>query len=229
MNEVSVVCVRSDKYYAGEYVNRLYRGVKRNLTVPHEFICIAGDRDGIDPEINCVEPMYGLKTWWPGMVMYQSDPPYVSTRNVLTLGLDCVIVGSLDDLVNFPSDFAVNKDYPSFSCPPGHEADGNCEVQLIRNGKASLIWDAYVALGMPNWDMQDYTVPRPMRMQAMEVINGPNAKIRADLFPEHWVISYKIWVRTRGIPEGCKIVSFHGQPKMAQVVDSEAWVKEHWI
>ena len=66
-----------------------------------------------------------------------------------------------------------------------------------------------------------------MPMQAMDVINDQNSGLKADLFPEHWVISYKLWAASRGIPEGCKIVSFHGQPKMPDV--NEDWVKEHWV
>ena len=224
--EISIVCARYDDYYPAEYVNRLYRAVARNLTVPYEFICIAGDKRGIDPAIHCVPILHGLKYWWCGMPMLQKNPPYVNTPNILGIGLDCVIVGSLDNLARFPSDFAVNKDYPPFACPPGREEDGNGEVCLNRNGAGSFIWDEYVRLGMPNWDPQSPPPNRAMAMCGMDLYNGPQAQFEKDLFPAEWVVSYKLWVRERGLPADCRIVSFHGRPKQHEV--TELWIKEHW-
>ena len=42
-----VVCLKYGDKYSADYVNKLYNGVKRNLTVPFEFVCYTEDPKGI--------------------------------------------------------------------------------------------------------------------------------------------------------------------------------------
>ena len=60
-----VVCLKHGNKYSSEYVNKLYRMVKRNLTVEFEFVCFTESRKHIDPEIR-VEPLPPTDTpgWW---------------------------------------------------------------------------------------------------------------------------------------------------------------------
>lgn len=46
------------------------------------------------------------------------------------------------------------------------------------------------------------------------------------MWPAEWCRSYKMHCRGQGIPEGCRVVCFHGQPKMHKVI--EPWVIERW-
>ena len=51
-----VVCLKYGNKYSAEYVNKLYNGVKRNLTIPFEFVCFTEDIGTIDPAIR-IEPI----------------------------------------------------------------------------------------------------------------------------------------------------------------------------
>ena len=52
--EILVVCVKYGKKYGSDYVNKLYKGVKQNLNLPHKFICFTDDSKGLDNEIKTI-------------------------------------------------------------------------------------------------------------------------------------------------------------------------------
>jgi len=228
--EITVGCSWDGRdYYPAEYVNRLYRGVLRNTTIPFECVLYAGDgvtsekRALLDPAIRIVD--VGLPYWWSGMFFWRPDPPGIRTDSVLYLDLDQVITGGLDEIFRFPSDHAYMKDYPADACPAGCETHACASAALIRNGAGAVVWDEYVRAGMPRWNPLEARPGRPMPMAVQTVLNEPGYGARFDTFPEDWVVSYRIWTKRKGI-DGVKIVAFHGRPKPHEVND--AWVKEHW-
>ena len=48
MEPVNVLCFSWGTKYGAPYVNKLYRGVKRNMTIPFRFICMTDDPTGYD-------------------------------------------------------------------------------------------------------------------------------------------------------------------------------------
>ena len=49
--ELIVVCVKYGTKYGADYVNKLYRGIERNLTLPHKFCCFTENAEGLDINI----------------------------------------------------------------------------------------------------------------------------------------------------------------------------------
>ena len=47
-SEILVVCVKYGTKYGADYVNKLFRGVKNNLNLPHKFICFTDDPNELD-------------------------------------------------------------------------------------------------------------------------------------------------------------------------------------
>lgn len=233
MDKVTLcACWDGGDFYSPEYVNRLYNSCVRNTTIPFEFVLYVGPlaerpgrTDDIDPNIQIVPT--GLPFWWSGLPFWQKYPPGITTRTILYLDLDQVIVGSLDDLITFPSVQAYMKDYPSHACPPGLEHDACVSTSLLRGGAGHKVWDEYVAWGKPTWDPLNPPAGRSIPVACQSILNDPNFGIHFDLFPESWVCSYKLQVLKHGLPKDCRIVAFHGSPKMHQV--SDEFVKEHWV
>jgi len=48
---LNVVCVKFGTKYGADYVNKLYFGVKKHLSVAHTFTCFTEDPTGLDPAI----------------------------------------------------------------------------------------------------------------------------------------------------------------------------------
>lgn len=220
-----------DALYSLDDVNKVIRGVRRNTTVTHEFILYAGPEaqkpgklDGLESDVTVIPSEY--PSWWVGMKGADPDNrPWIKTDSIFGLGLDCVVVGSLDEIFTFPSDCAAMKDYPGHCCPLGKEADCSLDVALYRHNADRPMWDEYVRVGKPMWKMEQSS-GKIFGMCAQGWINDTRA-VKVDLFPQNWVTSYKLYVKHRGLPEDCRIVSFHGQPKPKDV--NELWLKEHWI
>lgn len=220
-----------DALYSLDDVNKLIRGVRRNTDAAHEFVLYAGPEaqkpgklDGLEPGVMVIPSEY--PSWWVGMKGADPDNrPWIRGGSILSIGLDCVIVGSLDDLIRYPSHLAAMKDYPSHSCPPGMGKDCSLEVMLIRGDADRPMWNEYVRVGKPTWDMNQ-SAGKVFNMCAQGWINQTRS-VHVDLFPEDWVISYKLGVKDRGLPPDCRIVSFHGRPKPQET--SESWLQEHWV
>lgn len=222
-----------DSLYCLEDVNKLFRGVKRNTTIPFDFILHAGPEaqkpgklDGLEDGIRVIESPY--PSWWVGMKSADPDNrPWIKTDSILGLGLDCVITGSLDDLINYPSNLASMRDWPShFPIDAARRNDCNLEVTLVRGDADRKIWEEYVRVGKPQWDHACPPENRVWSMCAQGWINDTKA-VHVDLFPETWVCSYKYQVLRKGLPADARIVSFHGKPKPKDVPDQ--FVKDNWI
>ncbi|MCK9431876.1 MAG: hypothetical protein M0R00_02835 [Candidatus Omnitrophica bacterium] len=232
-DRITVGCCWDGKdYYPPEYINILYNSVLRNTTIPFDFVCYVGPdaerparTDAINKNIRIVP--VGLPSWWSAMPLFQKNPPGVTTKTILYLDLDIVIIGSLDDIINFPAEQAHMKDEPSHMCRYGRERYMNTSVTLLRNGAGAKVWDAYVKCGMPTWDALRPPSGAVLRMAAQEIINHPQNGIRYELFPEWMVCSYKFQVLKKGIPDDCRVVVFHGQPKPAACMH-EPFVRENW-
>jgi len=221
-------CWDGGNYYSPEYVNRLYRACERNVSIPFEFALYVGPKaeepgrcDDIDKRVRIIP--VGLPSWWSGLPFWMAEPPGINTRDILYLDLDIVIIGSLDDIIRFPSNHACMKDYPSFACRRGCERHCNASVTLIRNGAGAIVWQKYLEAGKPTWDALG-SKRGPLPLAAQELVDR---HMKTDLFPESWVCSYKLHVLKRGIPEDCRVVVFHGRPKPHEV--DEGFVRENWI
>ena len=224
-------CWDGRDYYPPEYVNRLYRACLRNTTIPFDFVLYVGPEaekpgrtNAIDKAIRIVP--VSLPFWWSQLKFWQPNPPGIRTDAILYLDLDQVIIGSLDDLIRYPSAHCYMKDFPSHACPPGREHDANNSTALIRNNGGAKVWEEYVNAGMPTWDPFLYPGLQPLPLAGLSIMNDPKYGVKYDLFPENWICSYKLEVQKRGIPEDCRIVVFHGRPKPHEV--DEPFVKEHW-
>ena len=84
--------------YDTAYVEKLYRGFKRNLTIPFDFICLVDKNYIFQEDIKAVRfkrsvDQYG---WMSLMEMWL---PEICDGIRLTVGLDTIITGKLDDIV----------------------------------------------------------------------------------------------------------------------------------
>ena len=198
--------------YTDYYVQRLRREVKKYLTLPHQFICLT------DREIKGVAtmpPPVDWPGWWGKIGLFK---PGVATELNLWLDLDVVITANLDAMVEQYSDshLACAKNWAQ----SGH---GGCQssVMIWKGGKgcqaeyiyrtfdpADVNWPPINQPGVLWGDQEHLTVLRD------------DGRLAVTHFDPALVQSYKYHCR-EGLPEGAKVVVFHGDPKPADV--SESW------
>jgi hypothetical protein len=187
--------------YDESWVEKLYRGFRRNLTAPFEFVCF------VDRLRTFSEPI-GQQTFRDmhlGRVLGYGDciEPYRLGVPMILVGLDTIVTGNIDHLADYcmTSDrFALPRDpyRPRIACngvalvPTGHR-----KVATLHRGENDMEW----------------------------VRKFPHRYID-DEFPGA-VVSYKGAVEKRGLGDA-RIVYFHGQKKPHQL-PHVAWIREHWI
>jgi hypothetical protein len=199
-----------------EYVNRLYRGVRRNLSRPFRFICYTDRLDSSswsEPDIEVFA--MDVPDWrWNLRKMILYKPNNGLTGRVLAFDLDIVITGSLDDIAAYDGTFAT------------------CEA-AYRPGRAggSLIgfqsgW-GYEELYRP-LEVDYKGVERMTHGSERKYLNGKLTK-RMDFWQRLYkgqIVSYKVDCK-KGLPDEARVVRFHGRPRPHQVEDE--WVKRNWI
>ena len=196
--------------YPDYYVQRLQREVRKYLTLKHRFICVT-DRN--IKGVYCKRPVVDWPGWWGKIQLFK--PGFANEYN-LWLDLDVVITGNLDNMVLQYSGSALAT--PWNWAQSGH---GGCQssVMLWHSNGPQPIYGAFnpedahwPPINRPGvlWGDQEFIT--------QERDNGfPVTQIDESL-----VKSYKYHCRD-GLPEGCKIVVFHGDPKPADV--REDWFK----
>jgi hypothetical protein len=186
--------------YSEEWVDKLYRGFRRNLTVPFQFVCFTerprqfGEQI-IQEQLTISPPDYRCLI-----------EPYRLGEPMILVGLDTVIVGNCDAL----AEYVLGGGALALPRDPFSRERACTGVVLVPAGVES-IW-----LGYTGRDDMEH-----MRAQPHVFID--------DLFPGQ-VLSWKGGIRNRGLdvpPVDARIIYFHGADKPHELGHLD-WVWEHW-
>lgn len=190
--------------YPDYYAQRMQREVAANLSHPHQFKCLSDRQiDGVD----CVPLPVDWESWWPKLALFRKD--FAEGRN-MWIDADCVITGSLDELVDKYSTapFAILTNWAQ----SGH---GGCQSSV-------MLWKAnYMAYQIH--DLFDYERDSKRLHGDQEWITELRDKDRIQTNPidPDLVKSYKYHCRS-GVPDNCRVCVFHGKPDPHEV-------KEDWF
>ena len=207
-----------DNALAANYVNNLYAGVKRNTSLDFEFICFTNENLILDKNIS-VRPFKMITKMGvlPRMYMF-SEEAGLFGHQVLCLDIDIVIVGNLDDILQYEGTFCARS---KFWSGQEHKLDG--DIMSFRADKANeeRFWKP---LEKDPEAVEEMTQGRE-RYWIRHVIE--DSAERWDIVLPGQVVSYKKHVlKNRGIPKNARIVSCHGTPRPHQV--EKYGVKNIW-
>ncbi len=204
--------------YGPEYVSRLKSMLARNLTAPHELVCVTDEPEGIDARVVPMPPaVRGWGGYWPKLYAFHPNGAALFGRRVLLLDLDVVIVAPLDDMVSRPEPFV------AWAAREDDRARYNTSVVLMDAGAYPEVWETFDPVVSP-------------------ALLASRGYARGD---QDWV-SYVItdgatWARSgEGIESYCAmrgklqpdtaIVAFNGRrsPAMKHLRKASPWIKAHW-
>jgi len=208
------------------YVNNLYQGVLRFASRPFTFICFTNENLEVHPDIeirrfNPVTQMGVL----PRVFVFSREAGLFG-HQVLCLDLDVVIVGSLEDIMNYDGLFCARS---KFKHGEEHKLDG--DIFSFRAGPETekIFWKPFIK-NVKAVERQTEGRERYWFRHVAEAIAD-----RWDEYAPGQIISYKRHVRkARGrrpdrravVPEKARIVSCHGTPRPDQIGDR--WIREFW-
>jgi len=228
-----VCCLKYGNKYGPEYVNNLYRMVKRNLTLDYEFVCFTENAQGIHKEIR-IEPLPALPVtgWWFKPMFF--NPNLGLKGTLLFLDLDLVIFRNIDSLFTYEEGkFCIIRDFNRYIIKNYDKF--NSSVFRLNTGQHSQVYTDFIKdpknVSRRHFGDQDWI---------RYVI-----KNNFEYWPEEWIQSYKWEMRgkprfdnqPRGvrdflvpgdptIKDQTSIAVFHGDPNPH--VCKDQWVIDYW-
>ncbi|MFH7327112.1 hypothetical protein [Desulfurivibrio sp. C05AmB] len=212
----NVVCMKWGKVYGPEYVNILYRMVRRNLTVPFRFVCLTDDPAGLDPGIETMpipsfpEPSpehYRKCQAWRKLLLFAK--PFADLEGkIFFLDLDVVIVGNLDVFFAYSDKLAIIENW---SQP--NRLIGQASAICFPVGAYHHLLDNYLA---------DRNGIAAKFETEQKYITRALGKDNFAYFPDEWCRSFKMhclpggilnsFIAPTGIPAKARVIVFHGNP-----------------
>lgn len=184
------------RVYSETWVEKLYRGFERNLTRPFRFVCFTDrERDFCEPIDQ--EPIRGRLDYSACIEPYRLGEP------MILVGLDTVVTGNCDELV----DYCMTADRLAVPLDPYNPRQVCNGVALVPRGHAHV------------------ATTHDGQVNDMEWIRGFSPAVIDEIFPGR-VLSYKVHVAPRGLGDA-RIVYFHGEQKPHQL-QNVRWITEAW-
>lgn len=241
--------------YTADHVNRFANMVRRNLSMPHEVVCVTDQPEGLDPSIRIV-PLWdeGLREKGGCYVRLKAFSPEMQDiigERFVSMDIDCVVTGPLDPLFDRDDEFVMWKNVGRGTTYCG-------SMFLMTAGARRQVWDEFDVNDLElRTGKLDSSHPggrwvHPYALDTGNVIGSDQAWISAVLGPDEamWtaadgVLSFKADVHPRyyrrrlikrdtpppaELPEHSRVVFFHGRedPSQAHIQRACPWIETHW-
>lgn len=241
MNEqINILCMKWGTKYGPEYVNKLYGMVSRNLKRPFRFVCLTDNKEGINPNVDCLPlpelelPKGAPERGWNKLTTF-INPLFDVEGKVLFLDVDVVIVGSLDEFFDLDGDFYIIRDFVR------KDGTGNSSVYLFRAGAHPDI--------IENFRANFASIREEHRNEQEYLSHYLLAQGKLDYWPREWCRSFKYdclpggvlgsWFNESKVPENARVIIFHGNPNPDDAIRGESgkwyrrvrpatWINDYW-
>lgn len=127
---ITFVCVKWGTKYDAEYVNKLYRGIKRNSARDFTLVCFTDDSNGLDPAIEARPLIEDWKGWWGKASIFSNNHGFTGLN--IFIDLDMIITGSLDKLYEYRGHFCLLRTDELF-CETQNKGGYNSSIVLWRS------------------------------------------------------------------------------------------------
>lgn len=188
----------SSRCYDESWAEKLYRGFKRNLTIPFRFVVFT------DRERTFSRPIEQMPITRRPIHYGACVEPFVLNEPMIFVGLDTVIVGNCDKFARWCLQ------HPGKLALPKHPyEDWSINGVVLWGGSNPAIFHEWAGQNDMDW-MRSF----------------PHAQID-DLWRDR-IVSYKARVaKQKSLPQAARIVYFHGPPKPHELMHLD-WIRECW-
>ena len=149
---LKICTVYFDGFYTPDYVSKLYRSLKRNSTIPFEFVCISDT----DVEADVVLPynhQSNIKKHWHKLKYF--SPQFANQKpgdEIIIMDIDQVITGNVDELIGHP---VSDNELVTYGQWWDSKLKINGGFYKFKSGSLKSIWDDF-ALNPEYWQLHYY-------------------------------------------------------------------------
>jgi hypothetical protein len=206
----NIVCLKYGTKYTSLHVNALYKGVQKNTTVDHRFICFTDDPIGVECE---TLPIPENETGWWGKLSLFKKSLYNITGIILFIDLDMYINNSIDEYLTLgnSSDLYVMRDFR-------WKTEYSSAIMRFPVGKYSKIWEHYVDIKdqLSNLKIGDQNIInivynndiKSTRSKMVEHLRLTNQNVDIKFWPNEWQEDIRNFKKTKN--SDSKIVVGYG-------------------
>ena len=236
----NVICIKWGTKFGPEYVNRLYKMVEKNLTIPHRFVCFTDNSEGLLDGIE-VRPLPELnddglpEKAWKKLGLF-TDKLADLQGQALFMDLDIVIRDNIDAFFEVEGDFMIIKDW-DFE----NDIIGNSSVFRFEVNKYPDI--------IENFYKEGKDIRKRYKNEQAFLSHQMYDKGILKYWDKKWCVSFKRsclrpfpinYFQMARDPEEAKIVIFHGRPTPEQAykgfwgkggfryVKPTKWLDKYW-
>ena len=179
-------------FYTPDYVSKLYRSLKRNSTVPFEFICLS---DTNDIEADVILPYNhhsDIKKHWHKLKFF--SPQFGGQKpgdDIIIMDIDQVIVGNVDELLGHSVKENELVSYGQWWDNKGIKLNGG--FYKFKSGSLKSIWDDF-SLNPHFWQLNYYNkgIVHHKYYGEQNYVNWKvqEHNIKLTLTPQQWLCKY---------------------------------------
>lgn len=219
--------------FTADAVNVLRSMVARHYPVPHRFVCVTDEADGIDPRVEVVpawndfadvpSPHGGRNpSCYRRLRLFDPAIGTVFGPRFVSLDLDVVVTGDLTPLWERDDDLVL---WGDTNPQPGSHYNGS--MILMTAGARPDVWTAFNPQTSPMQSKSARCFGSDQGWISFQLGKGEAKWSRTD-----GVYSYRNDIAPHGhrLPGEARIVMFHGchDPWDTYVQTHAPWVREHW-
>lgn len=224
--------------FGPETVNVLRRMVARNLSMPHRFSCITDDPRGIDPEVRVI-PLWDTFANIPSpsgahnpscyrrLRMFSAEASELIGERIVSLDLDTVVTGALDQLFDREDDFVI---WGGHAAQPQQRVPWcwyNGSFMMLRAGTRQQVWSRFNPVTSPREAHAANARGSDQGWIAYCLGQGEKMWTAAD-----GVYSFRSHIipAKGALPADARLVAFHGKhdPWLEETQRMALWIREYY-
>lgn len=217
--------------FTAYHVNVLYDMIKRNTTIPFRFNCVTDDPEGINPEIRIV-PLWdeckdlinpskrrNKPSCYRRLKVFSKDAQFED--RIISIDLDCVIVGNIDNILSRTEDFICLKG-------TAKNTPYNGGLWSLKVGSRPQVWEQF------NPDTCIQLTKKAGLVGSdqgwISYVLGNKEKTFTDKDGVYCFREDFAKKGVRALPQGAKIVMFQGgkDPWEEDIMRKYTWVNKHY-
>lgn len=224
--------------FTAEHVNKLQRGFKRHLKMPHEFIVFTDIPDGLDTENVRIVPIWNdFKDWgrcYRRLKVFSSEmqsllgettPEYADRTRLVSVDLDVLLVNDVTSIFDRDEPFVGYRDSKNPDCYSGalHMQDAGSHEEVWNTFNMVRVFDASKA-------PPTQRVGSDQMWQSVILGKGKYPQWTwEDGIYDYWNIEE---LPGGELPANAKVIMFNGMRRdmsMDKLQRKHKWIKEHWV
>ena len=230
---VNILTLKWGDRYGPTFVNRLYAGVRRNLTLPFRFFCLTDDASGLLPEIE-TRPLPDIdlpdgyeRTTWLKLGLFADNLLDNVSGDCMFMDLDMLITDNIDDFFEFmPGKRCIIHNWVQRQLIFKKRPDvGNSSLFRWRANTMQHAVDKFHS--ERDWALANFHPPQVYLTYALgEKYWWPEPWVRS--FKRHSMPSFPFnLAKEPKLPNSTRILVFHGRPDPDQAMHGYRFGRLH--